>query len=120
MPTIISQNPLIVLGQLYALTKPKVLQLIVFCALVGMVMAVPGIPTFNEIQRAILACAGIWLVAGAAAAINCLVEKEIDAKMKEPHGDPRLKVKLMAYLLCYFPAQSAQLVRLFCISGSIL
>ena len=88
MLTIISRNPLIVLGQLYALTKPRVLQLIVFCALVGMVMAVPGIPTFNEIQHAILACVGIWLVAGAAAAINCLVEKEIDAKMKRTSWRP--------------------------------
>jgi len=88
MPTIISQNPLIVLGQLYALTKPRVLQLIVFCALVGMVMAVPSTPTFSEIQRAILACLGIWLVAGSAAAINCLVEKEIDAKMKRTSWRP--------------------------------
>ena len=63
MPTIISRNPLTVLGQLYALTKPRVLQLIVFCALIGMVMAVPRTPTLNEIQRAILACLGIWLVA---------------------------------------------------------
>ena len=76
MPKIFSRNSLIVLGQLYALTKPKVLQLIVFCALVGMVMAVPRTPTLREIQHAILACVGIWLVAGAAAAINCLVEKK--------------------------------------------
>ena len=60
MPTIISRNPLIVLGQLYALTKPRVLQLIVFCALIGMVMAVPRTPTLTEIQHAILACLGIW------------------------------------------------------------
>ena len=88
MQTVISRNPLIVLVQLYALTKPRVVQLIVFCALIGMVMAVPSTPTFSEIQHALLACVGIWLVAGSAAAINCLVEKEIDAKMKRTSWRP--------------------------------
>ena len=102
MPTIVSQNSLVVLGQLYALTKPRVLQLIVFCALIGMVMAVPGIPTFSEIQHAILACVGIWLVAGAAAAINCLVEKEIDAKMKRTSWRPTAQGQLDVLLTLYF------------------
>ncbi len=88
MQTVISRNPLTVLVQLYALTKPRVVQLIVFCALIGMVMAVPSTPTFSEIQHALLACVGIWLVAGSAAAINCLVEKEIDAKMKRTSWRP--------------------------------
>src|SRR4030095_4746269 len=69
------------LRQFYALTKPRVIQLIVFCALIGMVLAVPGVPGLAELQRGALACVGIWLVAGAAAAFNCLVEKGIDAKM---------------------------------------
>ena len=68
--------------QFYALTKPRVVQLIVFCALIGMVLAVPGVPGWPEVQRALVACAGIWLVAGAAAAFNCLVEQGIDARMK--------------------------------------
>jgi len=68
--------------QFYALTKPRVVQLIVFCALIGMVLAVPGVPTWADIRLAAVACAGIWLVAGAAAAFNCLVEKSIDAKMR--------------------------------------
>jgi len=102
MPTIVSQNSLVVLGQLYALTKPRVLQLIVFCALIGMVMAVPGIPTFSEIQHAILACVGIWLVAGAAAAINCLVEKEIDAKMKRTSWRPTAQGQVDVLLTLYF------------------
>ncbi|MEO7241415.1 MAG: heme o synthase [Variovorax sp.] len=68
--------------QYYQLTKPRVVQLIVFCALIGMVLAVPGVPGWAELQRAALACLGIWLVAAAAAAFNCLVEKGIDAKMK--------------------------------------
>ena len=69
-------------AQFYALTKPRVVQLIVFCALIGMVLAVPGVPTWPEIRLALVACVGIWLVAGAAAAFNCLVEQQIDAKMR--------------------------------------
>ena len=69
-------------GQFYQLTKPRVVQLIVFCALIGMVLAVPGLPSLAEVKLAAIACGGIWLVAGAAAAFNCLVEKGIDAKMR--------------------------------------
>jgi len=61
--------------QYHALTKPRVVQLIVFCALIGMVLAVPGVPSGPELALGLWACAGIWLVAGAAAAFNCLVEK---------------------------------------------
>jgi protoheme IX farnesyltransferase len=68
--------------QFYALTKPRVVQLIVFCALIGMVLAIPGLPTPGDLRLGLIACAGIWLVAGAAAVFNCLVEKGIDAKMR--------------------------------------
>jgi heme o synthase len=70
------------LQQFYALTKPRVVQLIVFCALIGMVLATPGLPSLAELRLGLIACAGIWLVAGAAAVFNCLVEKGIDAKMR--------------------------------------
>ena len=66
------------LRQYYALTKPRVVQLIVFCAAIGMLLAVPGLP---EWRTALAAVAGIWLVAAAAAAFNCLVEQGIDARM---------------------------------------
>ncbi|WP_395688298.1 heme o synthase [Caenimonas koreensis] len=68
--------------QFYSLMKPRVIQLIVFCALIGMVLAVPGVPSIDNLRVALIACAGIWLVAGAAAVFNCLVEKSIDAKMR--------------------------------------
>ena len=68
--------------QFYSLTKPRVVQLIVFCALIGMVLAIPGVPSWAEVRLGLVACTGIWLVAGAAAAFNCLVEKGIDARMK--------------------------------------
>jgi len=64
--------------QFYALTKPRVVQLIVFCAVIGMLLAVPGVPDWSV---ALPATAGIWLVAAAAAAFNCVVEQRIDAKM---------------------------------------
>src|SRR5450830_2159146 len=81
-------------GQFYALTKPRVVQLIVFCALIGMVLAVPGVPTWAEVKQAAIACFGIWLVAGAAAAFNCLVEKGIDARMRRTAWRPTAKGEL--------------------------
>jgi protoheme IX farnesyltransferase len=80
--------------QFYALTKPRVVQLIVFCALIGMVLAVPGMPTMVELKIGLFACLGIWLVAGAAAAFNCIVEKGIDAKMKRTAWRPTAKGEL--------------------------
>ncbi len=80
--------------QFYSLTKPRVVQLIVFCAFIGMVLAVPGWPTWAEFQRMAVASAGIWLVAGAAAAFNCLVEKGIDSRMKRTSWRPTAKNEL--------------------------
>ena len=85
---------LLVVRQFYALTKPRVVQLIVFCALIGMVLAVPGVPSSDDVLLALIACTGIWLVAGAAAAFNCLVEKGIDAKMKRTAWRPTAKGEL--------------------------
>lgn len=81
-------------SQYYALTKPKVVQLIVFCAFIGMVLAVPGVPTWQDWGRMLVACAGIWLVAAAAAAFNCLVERTIDARMKRTAWRPTARGEL--------------------------
>ena len=80
--------------QFYALTKPRVIQLIVFCALIGMVLAVPGLPALPQISLAFVACLGIWLVAAAAAAFNCIVEQGIDAKMKRTAWRPTARGEL--------------------------
>ena len=80
--------------QYHALTKPRVIQLIVFCAFIGMVLSVPGVPTWAQVQLAAIACFGIWLVAGAAAAFNCVVEQHIDAKMKRTAWRPTAKGQL--------------------------
>src|SRR5438094_714971 len=62
----------------YALTKPRVVSLIVFTAVIGMFLATPGAVS---IQILLAGTAGIALVAGAAAAINCLVEQKTDAML---------------------------------------
>ena len=73
------------LKQFLALTKPRVVQLIVFCAVIGMFLAVPGLPPPATV---FFATVGIALVAGAAAAVNCLVEQKIDAVMQRTRGRP--------------------------------
>ena len=73
------------LRQFLALAKPRVVSLIVFCAVIGMFLAVPGLPDAGVVFAATV---GIALVAGAAAAINCLVEQKIDAKMQRTRARP--------------------------------
>jgi protoheme IX farnesyltransferase len=69
----------------YALTKPRVVQLIVFCAVIGMLLATQSLPNWRVVLAATV---GIWLVASAAAAFNCLVERAIDAKMRRTAWRP--------------------------------
>lgn len=84
-------------AQFYALTKPRVTQLAVFCAVIGMFLASPGLPPLWTVLAGTL---GIWLLAGAAFAINCLVEREIDARMARtarrpmPSGELRVEETL--------------------------
>ena len=78
-------------SQYYVLTKPRVVQLIVFCALIGMLLAQPSLPEWSV---ALAATAGIWLVAAAAAAFNCLIEQHIDARMARTAWRPTAKGEL--------------------------
>jgi protoheme IX farnesyltransferase len=71
--------------QFLALAKPRVVSLIVFVAVIGMFLAAPGLPPPGVVFAATL---GIALVAGAAAAINCLVEQKIDALMARTRARP--------------------------------
>jgi heme o synthase len=66
------------LGQYWELTKPRVVALIVFTALVGMFLAVPGMP---PLRQSLFGLLGIWLAAASAAAINHLVDQRIDKLM---------------------------------------
>jgi protoheme IX farnesyltransferase len=88
-------------AQFYALTKPRVVQLIVFCALIGMLLAQPGLP---DLPRALAAVVGIWLVAGAAAAFNCLVEQQIDRRMARTSWRPTARGELSTRQALLFSA----------------
>ena len=69
----------------WALTKPRVVALIVFTALVGMFLAVPGLPPLKE---SVIGLLGIWLAAASAAAINHLIDQRIDAVMARTANRP--------------------------------
>lgn len=99
-----AQRPLSRWRQYYALTKPRVVQLIVFCAVIGMLLAVPGWPTEAQWLTAGAACVGIWLVAAAAAAFNCLVEQHIDARMKRTAWRPTARGELTRQQALLFSA----------------
>ncbi len=102
-----------VFRQFHALTKPRVIQLIVFCALIGMVLSVPGLPSLAQVGLAAIACLGIWLVAAAAAAFNCIVEQGIDAKMKRTAWRPTARGELSNTQTLVFSA-------VLCVAGSAL
>ncbi len=89
------------IAQFYALTKPRVVQLIVFCALIGMLLAQPGLP---DLVLAGAAVVGIWLVAGAAAAFNCLVEQQIDRRMARTSWRPTARGELSTRQALVFSA----------------
>jgi protoheme IX farnesyltransferase len=72
-------------AQFYQLTKPRVVSLIVFTAVIGMFLATPGMV---PLQALVAGTLGIALTAGAAAAINCLVEQKIDAVMARTSWRP--------------------------------
>jgi len=95
-------------AQYYALTKPRVVQLIVFCALIGMLLAEPGWPDW---ALAGAATVGIWLVAAAAAAFNCLVEQQIDRSMARTAWRPTAKGELSTVQALVFST-------VLCASGS--
>ena len=73
------------LADFFGLCKPRVNSLIVFTAMIGMVLAAPGWPPLSLFLAASI---GIALVAGAAAAINCLVERTVDALMARTRRRP--------------------------------
>ena len=65
-------------SQYFELTKPRVVALIVFTAIIGMFLAVPGMPPLDKVLFGSL---GIWFAAASAAAINHLIDRRIDAVM---------------------------------------
>lgn len=67
------------------LTKPRVVALIAFTALVGMFLAVPGLPPLDKLLLGML---GIAMAAASAAAINHLLDQKADAVMARTRGRP--------------------------------
>ncbi len=97
--------------QYSALTKPRVVQLIVFCALIGMALAVPGLPSRGELGVMLAACLGIWLVAAAAAAVDGEVAPRIVARRKRTAWRPTARGELS-------PRQALVFSALLCSAGA--
>ncbi|HQD84844.1 MAG TPA: heme o synthase, partial [Quisquiliibacterium sp.] len=72
-------------AQYYALTKPRVVMLAAFCALIGMLLASEGMVPWPILVFGTL---GISLLAGAGFAFNCLIERNIDARMSRTRARP--------------------------------
>lgn len=69
----------------FPLCKPRVSAMIVFTAVIGMFLATPGMVPLDIL---IASTIGIFMASGAAAAFNCLIEQEIDARMMRTAGRP--------------------------------
>jgi protoheme IX farnesyltransferase len=89
------------LSQYVALTKPRVTQLAVFCAVIGMFLSTPGMVPWTVL---IGGTVGIWLVAGAAFAINCLVEQKVDALMRRTAWRPSARGEITTAQILAFSA----------------
>jgi heme o synthase len=96
--------------QFYVLTKPRVVQLIVFCAVIGMLLAEPGWPNWRVLVPAAI---GIWLIAAAAAAFNCLVEERIDARMARTAWRPTARGELTH-------SQTLAFATVLCAAGAVV
>ena len=100
--------------QFYILTKPRVTQLAVFCAVIGMFLATPGMVPWRILVGGSL---GITLLASAAFAVNCLIEQKVDAKMKRtawrPSATGELSVKSILILSAILGASGMLLLWYF-------
>jgi protoheme IX farnesyltransferase len=74
--------------QYWSLTKPRVTQLALFCAVIGMFLASPELPPW---PRVVVGTLGIWLLAGAAFAVNSIIERHIDARMARTRMRPLVR-----------------------------
>jgi protoheme IX farnesyltransferase len=83
----------------FQLTKPRVVALLVFCAVIGMFLAVPGIPPWRALVFGTL---GIWLASGSAAAFNHLIDERIDKLMARTARRPLATGKLNARQVLVF------------------
>ncbi|BBO60362.1 heme o synthase [Mycoavidus sp. B2-EB] len=89
------------ISQYWALTKPRVTQLAVFCAMIGMLLSTPGSVPWSIVLGG---AAGIWLLASAAFAINCLFERKIDTLMRRTAWRPSARGDLTSLQILLFSA----------------
>src|SRR6201997_4027429 len=99
--TTIPQTPGSRISQYLALTKPRVTQLAVFCAVIGMFLATPGMVPWTVL---IGGAVGIWLLAGAALGTHCLVEQKVDAKMRRTAWRPSARGEITTSQILLFSA----------------
>ena len=92
---------MMLLREYLQLTKPRVVALLVFCAVIGMFLAVPGIPPWRALVFGTL---GIWLASGSAAAFNHLIDERIDKLMARTARRPLATGKLKARQVLVFAA----------------
>ncbi len=85
--------------QYWVLTKPRVTQLAVFCAIIGMFLATPGMVPWPVLIGGSI---GIWLLAGAAFAVNCLIEQAVDAKMRRTAWRPSATGEITPFQIIVF------------------
>jgi len=95
--------------QYWDLTKPRVVALIVFTALVGMFLAIDGLPDGAQLLRGALGFLGIWLAASSAAAINQLLDARIDAKMARTSWRPLVQGQVKPWQALIFALALAAL-----------
>ena len=69
----------------YALTKPRVVQLLVFTAIVGMFLATPGMVPWDVL---VFGSIGIGLAAASGAAVNHILDQRYDATMARTRNRP--------------------------------
>lgn len=93
-------------SQYYALTKPRVAQLTVFCAVIGMLLSIRGAAPWRILLGGAF---GIWLLASAAFAINCWVERNIDARMRRTAWRPSARGELGSAQIITFSALTGTL-----------
>jgi protoheme IX farnesyltransferase len=87
-----------------------VVALIVFTALVGMFLAIDGLPDAEQLLRGALGFLGIWLAASSAAAINQLLDARIDAKMARTSWRPLVQGQVKPWQALVFALVLAALV----------
>lgn len=94
-------------------TKPRIVALLVFCAVVGMFLAVPGLPPWRALVFGTL---GIWLAASSAAAYNHLIDQRIDKLMARTKRRP-LAVGALSPRQVFVYATSLGIISMILLAG---